>query len=71
MELRINYAPQLVPIMRQKKLIERQVRENRAKQQELRNQEKDLLKQQAVMDAFIKHPKEMKENIERYKGIIK
>lgn len=71
MELRINYAPQLVPIMRQKRLIERQVRENRAKQQELRNQEKDLLKQQAVMDAFIKHPKEMKESIERYKGITK
>ena len=67
MELRINYAPQLVPIMRQKRLIERQVRENRVKQQELRNQEKDLLKQQAVMDAFIKHPKEMKEIMEKSK----
>ena len=71
MELRINFAPQLVPILKRKKEIEKQVQENRVKQQELQKEEKNLLMQQAVIEAFIKHPDKMKEIIEKSKGTIK
>jgi hypothetical protein len=68
MNLRINYIPQLVPILKQKKEIEKQVQENRIKQQELQKEEKNLLMQQAVIEAVIKHPDKIKEIVEKDKG---
>lgn len=46
--------------MKRKKEIEKRVQENRLKQQELKKEEKQLLMQEAVLDAFVKHPEEFK-----------
>ena len=57
---KINYIPQLVPILKRKKEIEKQVQENRQKQKELQKQEKELIMQEAIIDVFIKNPQEFK-----------
>ena len=57
---KIGYVPQLMPILKKKKEIEKQVQENRVKQKELQHQEEQLLIDRAILDAFVKHPEEFK-----------
>ena len=57
---RISYIPQIIPILKRRKEIEKRVQQNRIEQQELKKKEKELIMQEIVLDAFIKHPEELK-----------